>query len=104
MHGHDDGFLAALNGRDAILEGVDVATQMEGFAGWVGLTVVRGEEALAGGFDVQSGGEGFRAGAGENNGSDGWRVGKMIEDCLEFEPHSFLVLVSFGVFMGLGLG
>ena len=81
-----------------------MAAQMEGFAGGVALTVVGGEEALAGGFDVQSGGEGFGAGTGEDDGSDGWGVCEVGEDGVEFEPHSFLVLVSFGVFMGLGLG
>lgn len=74
MHGHDNGLLAALDGRNAILEGGDVAAQVEGFAGGVALTVVGGEEALAGGFDVQSGGEGFGAGTGEDDGSDGWGV------------------------------
>ena len=83
-----------------------MATQMEGFAGWVSLTVIRGEEALAGGFDVQSGCEGFGPGTGEDDGSDGWGVREVVEDCLEFEPHSFFkshVLLVLGLFYGVGV-
>lgn len=38
--------------------------------------------------DVEAGGEGFEAGAGEDDGADGWGRGEVGEDLREGEPHS----------------
>ena len=88
QHG-DDGLLAALQVRDAILELEDVAPEVVGFAGYVdGGVGGLGQGSLRCGLDVEAGGEGARARAGEEDGADGGVVGEGTEDGGEVLPHS----------------